>query len=466
MAQPATRTLMWCAVGLVLARPGFAQDNFKLWLNHVKDELTAKEAEEASSTAERARVAVNVRSNSNQDETPNVSANSSSLVDTSSASDIVGIALNLSGLSGSTQSKDAADTTSTSATVSTYALYSAVTGEDPLDPGRYCRAASKATRSLTWTLGYDDQSTEPNGSTSSGPIIAGAKWLAYNGRDVCDPTAFASVTAALIPAAADFGAIDNAVLDRFYNQYGEVGPRLPADVRARLDGALAKASKDTPDFEDTARRIAFANQMNDPVVFQAYLSALGADQAKQMVADAAGVKGFQSFRHLDEAAQRTIEEFQQAPQLSFSFLTRQREDGADEYQGQAILDIGLLVRRLNLTANASYEGSRGGMDGAANGGRVAVQLMFQPLSDELAGPKPLRLSLGFNGAWASGEQPAYQGQFKVNLPVPRIDMLSGLEFPLSVTIANRSELVDETEVRGLVGFTLDTSQVLAALMGL
>src|SRR5262245_47290121 len=190
---PATLSMAGIAGALDCTSPGIRD-----WLN--------------CTIQDRAKVAVNVRSNSNQDEAPNVSANTSSLVDTSSASDLVGIALNLSGLSGSTQSKDSSDTTSTSATVSTYALYSAVTGEDPLDPGRYCREASKVTRSLTWTLGYDDQSTEPNGSKSSGPIIAGAKWLAWNGRDVCDPTAFAPVTAALIPATADFAAIDSAVL--------------------------------------------------------------------------------------------------------------------------------------------------------------------------------------------------------------------------------------------------------------
>jgi hypothetical protein len=59
--------------------------------------------------------------------------------------------------------------------------------------------------------------------------------------------------------------------------------------------------------------------------------------------------------------------------------------------------------------------------------------------------------------------PIYRGQLKVNLPIPRIESLAGFEIPLSLTIANRSELINETEVRGTIGFTVDTSQVLANL---
>jgi hypothetical protein len=34
---------------------------------------------------------------------------------------------------------------------------------------------------------------------------------------------------------------------------------------------------------------------------------------------------------------------------------------------------------------------------------------------------------------------------------------------VSFTVANRTELVDETEVRGLVGFSVDTTRLLAWL---
>jgi len=450
---------------LLLAAPALAETNFKTWLNQVIVELKTKAKEDA----DRARVAVSVRSNTNQDEAPSMSANTSSLVDTSSASDLVGVALNLAGLSGSTQSSnEATDTTTTAATVSAYALYSAVQGADPLDPGRYCAPAAQWARSLSITLGYDDQSSDMDGSS---PIIAGAKvllpWL--NSRNVCDDEAFEDVTRALIPAAERYANIDMKVADRFYDAYGVAQTKLPSDVRAEVDEKLKQArnralAADPPDDANVARKIEFLNLLNDPVFFEAYLAALG-DQAIPIVVDAVGPQGLDPFIHLDEQAAKAIEEFQEAPQIAFSFLTKQREDGSDDYQGQAILDIG-LARRLNLTVNGSYEGSRGGMQSASNGGRVAAQVQFQPLSDDLSGPKTLRLSLGFDGAWKTGGGPTYKGQFKINLPVPRIQALAGLEFPLSVTVANRSELIDETEVVGLVGFTLDTSQVLAGLLGI
>ena len=55
-------------------------------------------------------------------------------------------------------------------------------------------------------------------------------------------------------------------------------------------------------------------------------------------------------------------------------------------------------------------------------------------------------------------QSAYQGQAKIILPV-----FEGVELPLSITVANRTELVKETNVRGQIGFTLDTSLLLNAL---
>src|SRR5262245_56617334 len=92
---------------LFAAGPADAQITFKTWMNQAIEQLKTNAKEDA----ERARVAVSVRSNTNQAEAPNVSANTSSLVDTSSASDLVGIALNLAALTGSTEDSDDSDAT-------------------------------------------------------------------------------------------------------------------------------------------------------------------------------------------------------------------------------------------------------------------------------------------------------------------------------------------------------------------
>ena len=49
----------------------------------------------------------------------------------------------------------------------------------------------------------------------------------------------------------------------------------------------------------------------------------------------------------------------------------------------------------------------------------------------------------------------YKGQLKVTIPI-----FDGVELPVSLTVANRTELVKETEVLGLLGFTVDTTRLL------
>jgi hypothetical protein len=45
----------------------------------------------------------------------------------------------------------------------------------------------------------------------------------------------------------------------------------------------------------------------------------------------------------------------------------------------------------------------------------------------------------------------------LTVPLPR--PLAGMKIPVSLTLANRTELIDETEVRGNVGFTVDFSKL-------
>jgi len=149
-----------------------------------------------------------------------------------------------------------------------------------------------------------------------------------------------------------------------------------------------------------------------------------------------------------------------------SFTTKQRSGSADGYRGQLLFDYGLNPR-LSLTANASFEDVEGDNDAemikAGRGGRIAVGLQFEPLRDPLFGPKTVRITVSGEGKWVEHSGPTYKGQLKVNLPIPKVLWLTGLEIPLSITVANRSDLIDETEVAGRIGFTLDTSQLLAAI---
>jgi hypothetical protein len=51
------------------------------------------------------------------------------------------------------------------------------------------------------------------------------------------------------------------------------------------------------------------------------------------------------------------------------------------------------------------------------------------------------------------------GQFGLNIPIKSL----GIKFPVSFTFANRTELVNEREVRGNFGFTFNWDTLLSKL---
>ena len=105
----------------------------------------------------------------------------------------------------------------------------------------------------------------------------------------------------------------------------------------------------------------------------------------------------------------------------------------------------------------SFWESKKGMAGA---GMAALAIEYELPRKFLTAERPIRVSLSADSKWKKGEADTYRGQFKVAMPVPK---LTGVEIPISLTVANRSELIDEkTEIRGLVGFTIDTSRLFSA----
>ena len=56
--------------------------------------------------------------------------------------------------------------------------------------------------------------------------------------------------------------------------------------------------------------------------------------------------------------------------------------------------------------------------------------------------------------------PTYRAQAKVSIP-----LLPGVELPLSVTYASRTELIKEADVRGKFGFTFDVARIAKAFSG-
>jgi hypothetical protein len=162
---------------------------------------------------------------------------------------------------------------------------------------------------------------------------------------------------------------------------------------------------------------------------------------------------------LDSSIRNLIAEIKRRPQLSFAATTKMRGgNDPDEYRLGAIFDYG-IAERLSTTLNATVDiiRARDGILRDSTVGRAAGALTLR-LSEvnPFDADEPTALAVAgdvssWNGDWR------YSVQFKLDVALFR-----GLRLPISVTRASRVDLIDEKEIRGLFGFTIDTSKLAAA----
>jgi hypothetical protein len=167
-----------------------------------------------------------------------------------------------------------------------------------------------------------------------------------------------------------------------------------------------------------------------------------------------------AFTSLNNASRRAIERIRRAPQFSFSFQSKLKKLGTDEYKGDLVFDYG-VHDRVNLTLNGGYFYKDSKIIGGdLRGANFAGQLQFQITPEKsLVGRSPLYFYLASEGNWMSGSPFIYKLQGKVKVPIAE-----GIEFPISLTYANRTDLIDERDVRGQFGFTFDTARLFRAFL--
>ncbi|HXU39401.1 MAG TPA: hypothetical protein VN937_23805 [Blastocatellia bacterium] len=460
-----------------------------------------------------------------------MSGNTSSLVDQSSASDLIGVGLNLAGLSGATNDKMEANSVAVTATA--YTLYSAFKGADPLRPDFY--NSHEKWRRLSFTLGYDKEKATDGTDTTNRATLAGAKILLINKRDATrhvNDDKIKTITDFLGKAATDFGRISKDIQHQIFEdasvrqtfsmesdfrtfletEYKEfidrriigIGKQIQKleDERAALQGApqtsetvakleetngqlvvkrrnldAAKTLKDEiPDlkgkpfnqFFDPEKRkdwteaekgyeVHFYNTYLGVTNFPKVLEALG--EQKVQAFNRLIEEQIDSFVGLNKASQEAIELIRKAPQFSVSFQSKTRKMGVNEYMGEAIFDYGIM-NRLNLTLNGAFEYKDSQIIGGdTRGARVAGQLQFQITPEKaLVGRNPILFDVGTEAKWMSGMDATYKAQVKIKIPV-----MDGIDFPISFTFANKTELINEMDVRGQFGFTFDLARLGKAL---
>lgn len=454
--------------------PQNAQQNFNDWLN------------ERTKSIVKARLSQ--RSNTSQIETPSIAENTTTFVDQSSSSDLIGVGLNLAGLSTAASSKQEAN--SVSVTASAYSLYAALNNIDPLNPAFY--NSNRGWRKLWFTLGYDDVKNKDGSGIERQSKIFGVKWLIKNFRDP-SRSEFSgdldNLTKNLAAASGKFGKYFQRLLGIIFRnekarkiiiqdfraflvrrQSTETDAVRLADINSLItkidnkntadlfiyddDGLTAASTREERMFSADFQNVNFAsvtafNAKFGPEVLQAFEQFLEKD-----------IDDKNAFVALGESTRDLIAKIRRAPQISISFLSKQRPEGFDDYIGQLIFDWG-IYNRVNLTLNGNYQYMDTKITGGdVRTGRIAGQFQFQ-LNDEpasLVGRKPFYFYLGGDANFQSGTAATYRLQGKFSFSI-----YDGIDFPVSVTFANRRSLINEKKVKGNFGFTIDTARLMKAI---
>jgi hypothetical protein len=379
-------------------------------------------------------------------EQPSLSSASTSLLDKTSASDMLGVAMNLFASGG-----NASPTAGSSPTItaSTYALVTAARGDNPLDPVVY--NSGKNWRRFSFTLGHEDASVKENLAEAR---IFGGKVLLLDRRDVSSGYArklLAGVDARL-PASntsyAGFARRVNALL------YEKLGPRVNSSLYP-LPGTAAD-------------RVAFSNTElpQDSPRFQQTLALLTDDESDQIDEIAMSEGVVEAFYELDEEIGDVIGRIRTAPQVAISYAAKIRDrslgiDQVNEHRFEASFDYG-VARHISITVNGSYEyRDSKTIGGDRRGGRVAGELLFELNHDQALAKEidPYTFSLSTEGKFLTRTDDILRLQTRLVVPVT-----GGISFPISLTYANRTELINESDVRGQFGFTFDLAKLARAFM--
>jgi hypothetical protein len=359
-----------------------------------------------------------------QAELPSVSDDSPTLVDTTSASDAIGLGLNLLGV----RKGDQETSGTTTVTVTGYALLAAAYGRDPLrDPNFYY--AHPNWRRVSFTLGRQPAKDDEKGLNAEA-ILGGVKILLLNLRELGGKQDLASVAPTLAAAAVGYSNIAAGVQELL-----RTSSQSPADPKVFLTD-LAKSFDPVHATIDDA-----LNQRIDALISSLIQTQLA----------------------LRDALTAKIADIKRRPQLSVAWSSSLRDKASpDQHRFEGILDYG-MAPRVSATANVGVDivdlknqPLPPGLDETVV--RVAGSLKLAlGEATQLGLHQPTSMTLSADLRWVNSKGTG-RVQWKFEVPVT-----AGIVIPISITWANPNDLIDEKEVRGMVGFTIDTSKLAAGL---
>lgn len=403
----AVTALALCLSSLASAQSEGPQ-TFNTWLRVRGDQAMNASRQATVDEASEEAIPQNGSGVANQVESPSTDQASTSLVDTSSASDFVSLALNLAGISGA----EGEDSTSGSVTATLYSLIAAAKGLPVTDPAFYKQGTRW--RRLAFTIGTEESKPEEH-FTDKPSTNVGAKFLILNHRDVYSRHGQTQLDA-MSASVMTFQQIELRAID---------------EIQCLLFRTLGGG--DNCDSNNQAFQNFVLNDLS-PQNWPATLQALEArpDTLKEVDRIIERLAGGR--RMATEEITRAVEKIQRGRQLSLAGYTKQREDdGTDEHRGELIFDYG-LSERLNWTVNASFDYRDRKTEDDTSGGRFATELQAK-LTDprnRAWGARPVMLSASSEATRASGDDWLVRAQVKLTVPIT-----TGMEVPIAYTYANR-----------------------------
>ncbi len=399
--------VLLCSVGMA-AQPCADEASWSGFVNcKVKERIDKR----IHGDAPRVARDITVKDASKEEKQPSSASNATSLVDQTSAPDVFGLALNLAKLNTKAAGQNTdAFTFATSA----YALYAFANKRDPLDPDFYRRGSDW--RRFSFSLGREtpDDSDSKNQPPAT---LFSSKFLIINHRDLATPSNIQKVNQTLDTsskaATATLNIADDiqAVLGLSDDSINKTGGAFTTDLQHALH--TREAAVDT--------------------LVDSKLGPLIAEQ---------------------QELENVYNEIKGGMQWSINFQSKNRsKNGDNEYRLESAVDLGVQPRVL-LTIDAGFHYLDRKLIGRdQRGGRLAEQFAFR-LTEDPADSKPIVIQIASEQRWETKQSPTYQFQARSSIP-----LIDGIEIPISITWANRTELIKEDHVRARFGFSFDLSRL-------
>jgi hypothetical protein len=363
----------------------------------------------------------------NQSEPLSLVENSTSLVDSTAASDIASVSTTLSALSSKSRTPNSTDV---STTFSAYGIYAMLRQTSPLDPGLFVRKTALRGLSIT----YADSFPSDEGATADqGSRTYGAKYLIHAGRDLSSP--------------ANAGKRDRiiAVLQNQIRPYAQGVEEIADYLFQKLE----------PGPKTAAARDSFERKLADRNFFPSMLAKL--DESDFRKIDSIIDRIVPSQLDLENASTAVAKEVLHASQWSAGFSAKiSKGNGTNTYRSEFIHDKPFAAW-LKETLNIGWDFQNAQKPGAKN--RQVARLALQtetPLNGHSGKtPRiPISLTAAGEGDWGTNGTPIYKAQLKL-----KVTIFPGVDLPLVGSYVNRTTNVPRADLKGQLNISFDFAKI-------